>query len=158
RVSRERILSGLDARAARQLGITPSELKNRLIPGFAAEIDELVKRQPTHDLAPSAEPSPLLTLVLDVEQQLFASADRRRQRVGIKSPIDWGPLAQTLAAPTKTPAAETGPSPTTTAAAPAIAAGPSPKIDAAARGADPRAVGKALYRAGRFPDALKVWE
>jgi tetratricopeptide (TPR) repeat protein len=156
RVSRERILAGLDARAARQLGITPAELKNRLIPGFAAELDELVKRQPTHDLAPGAEPSPLLTLVLDVEQQLFASADRRRQRAGIKSPIDSGPLAQTLAAP-QAPSAETGPSPATTAAQ-APAAGPSPKIDAAAKGADPRAVGKALYRAGRFPDALKAWE
>ena len=152
RVSRERILSGLDARAARQLGITPSELKNRLIPGFAAELDELARRQPTHDLAPGAEPSPLLTLVLDVEQQLFASADRRRQRAGIKSPIDSGPLAQTLAAPTRPP------SPDTAAAAPAAAAGPSPKVGAAAKGADPRALGKALYRAGRFVDALAAWE
>lgn len=150
RVSRERILAGLDARAARQLGITPSSLKNRLLPGFSAEIDELVKRQPTHDLAPGAEPSPLLTLVLDVEQQLFAAADRRRERAGIKSPIDSGPLAQTLAAPVPAP----GPDP---AAAPVPAAA-SAKVGAAAKAADPRSVGKALYRAGRFTDALKAWE
>ena len=81
----------------------PTALKNRLIPGFSAELDQLVKRQPTHNLAPSEEPSPLLTLVLDVEQQLFAAADRRRQRAGIKSPIDSGPLSQRLEAPNRPP-------------------------------------------------------
>jgi tetratricopeptide (TPR) repeat protein len=88
--------------------------------------------------------------VLDVEQQLFAAADRRRQRAGITSPIDSGPLSQKLEAPSPAPTAE---QPAAVAATSATA-----KIGAAAKGADARAVGKALYRAGRFDDALKAWE
>jgi len=153
RVSRERILAGIDVVKARRLGIEPQAVRSLLVPGFGAEIDQLSKRLQAHDLTPPETVSPLLTFVLEVEQQLFTAADRRRQRAGIKSPIDSTALAQRLEAPAPPlddkPAATSAPDPVA----------PSPAVLAAAtRNADPRLVGKALYRSGRYGDALKAWE
>lgn len=156
RVTRERILAGLDVRRAKKLGVDPKSIRDLLVPGFAQELDQLLLRQEVHELAPSEDPSPLLVLMLEVEQRMFAAADRKRLRAGIKSPIDSGPLSRKLEAPapssTPAPNGETG-----SAGAAAPNAAPI-AIDVAARGADPKAVGRALYRAGRWTDALKAWE
>jgi tetratricopeptide (TPR) repeat protein len=152
RVTRERILAGLDVRRAKRLGVDPKAIRDLLVPGFAQELDLLLRRQEAHDLAPGDDPSPLLVLMLEVEQRMFSAADRKRQRAGIKSPIDSGPLSRKLEAPAPAAGGEAG---SDGAAAPNAAP---IAIDVAARGADPKAVGRALYRAGRWTDALKAWE
>jgi tetratricopeptide (TPR) repeat protein len=156
RVTRERILAGLDVRRAKRLGVDPKSIRDLLVPGFAQELDLLLMRQEAHELAPGEDPSPLLVLMLEVEQRMFSAADRKRQRAGIKSPIDSGPLSRKLEAPAPAAGGEAG---SAGAAAPNAAPNAAPiAIDVAARGADPKAVGRALYRAGRFSDALKAWE
>jgi len=154
RVTRERILAGLDVRRAKRLGVDPKAIRDLLVPGFAQELDLLLRRQEAHDLAPGDDPSPLLVLMLEVEQRMFSAADRMRQRAGIKSPLDSGPLSRKLEAPAPAPAAG-GEAGSEGAAAPNAAP---IAIDVAARGADPKSVGRALYRAGRWADALKAWE
>jgi len=152
RVTRERILAGLDVRRAKRLGVDPKAIRDLLVPGFAQELDLLLRRQEAHDLAPGDDPSPLLVLMLEVEQRMFSAADRKRQRAGIKSPLDSGPLSRKLEAPAPAAGGEAG---SEGAAAPNAAP---IAIDVAARGADPKSVGRALYRAGRWADALKAWE
>ena len=154
RVTRQRVLAGLDVRKAKHLGVDPKAIRDLLVPGFSQELDQLLRRQEAHELAPGEDPSPLLTLLLDVEQRMFIAADRKRQRAGIKSPIDSGPLSRKLEAPAPASAA---PADGASEAAPAKGVASVP-VDVALRGADPRAVGRALYRAGRYPDALKAWE
>jgi tetratricopeptide (TPR) repeat protein len=151
--TRERVLGGLDVAAAHRLGFDPAKVKNLLLPGFAAEIDALARSLQAHDLSATADVSPLLTLVLEVEQQLFAAADRRRQRAGLKSPIDATALSRPLEAPGEKPV---DPTPTTAPAAGAKEAAPT-DVAAAVRATDPRVVGKTLYRAGRYDDALAAW-
>jgi tetratricopeptide (TPR) repeat protein len=154
RVTRERILAGLDVRRAKRLGVDPKSIRDLLVPGFAQELDLLLMRQEAHELTPNEDPSPLLVLMLEVEQRMFAAADRKRQRAGIKSPIDSGPLSRKLEAPAP---ASAPPADGASEAAPTKGVASVP-VDVALRGADPRAVGRALYRAGRYPDALKAWE
>jgi tetratricopeptide (TPR) repeat protein len=88
-------------------------------------------------------------MVLDLEQDLWREADRRRQRIGIKSPLDSGPLSQRLEA--QAPATEGAPGAGTEGAE--AAATPSNP-----RGRNLQLLGQAHYRAGRYADALAAWK
>ncbi len=150
RVTREEILAGFDVRLAARLGIEPSAVRDRLQPGFLSELDLLAAQRSRLDVGPLPEPSPILTMVLDVEQDLWREADRRRRRAGLKSPIDSGPLAQKLQPDAPPPEGAAG-----TEANGAAASAAAPSI--LPNGADPRLAGQAHYKAGRFVEALAAW-
>jgi len=152
RTAREQLLAGLDVRRAVQLGFEPRALRDRLLPAFLLEFEQLEAQRTRRDLGPPAEASPLLTMVLDLEQDFWREADRRRQRMGLKSPLDTGPLSQRLqpeAAPGRETADPVGAAPGARANAAAAALPPS---------ADPQFAGQVHYRAGRYADALALWE
>ncbi len=149
--TREEILSGLDVRAALKLGIEPSAVRDRLAPGFDAELDQLATQREKLLSGPPSDPSPLLTLMLDFEVEMKALQDRRRQSLRLKNPLDSGPLASTLQ-----PEGAPGPAVVdgVDAAAPADGGSshrprPSP--------VDARLAAAALYRAGRWQEALDAW-
>jgi hypothetical protein len=155
RATRESVLADLDFERATQLGFEPRALRDRLLPGFLAEFELLDAQRARLDVGPPPRPSPLLTMVLDVEQDLWREADRRRQRLGLKSPLDSGPLSQKLQpdapADGSEPAAG-GAQPTAAErAAPAAARGPP-------AGVDPWIFGQAHYRVGRYGEALAAWK
>lgn len=140
RVSREQILAELDPDAALAVGIEPDAVRDRLAPGFVAELALLADQRARLDVGPLPQPSPLLTLVLDFEQEVRLAVDRRRQRLGLDSPFESGPLSQPLDS-AATAAAEVRTEP--------VAPGP----DAPVATADLRLLGIALHKAGRFADA-----
>jgi tetratricopeptide (TPR) repeat protein len=146
RTTREQILAGLDVRRAVRLGMEPKAVRDRLQPGFHSELELLDRQRARREHGPLAEPSPLLTMVLDLEQDLWREADRRRQRIGIKSPLDSGPLSQRLEAQPATTNDPAAASPDATATA------------AATMVADPRLRGQAHYRAGRYAEAFAAWK
>ena len=150
RVTREEILTGVDISAAVELGLEPAAVRARLAPGFVAELEALTAQRTALDAGPPREPSPLLTMVLDLEQELKSAADRRRQRLGIKSPLASGPLSQRVQ-----PMAEAGPAPldpAVDAAATAEAKLPELKL------ANARLRGATLYKLGRHAEALAAWQ
>lgn len=140
--TREELLADFDVRAALRLGVEPAAVRERLVPGFAAELERLAAQREALESGPPKEPSPLLALLLDFELELKATADRRRQGLGLKNPLDAGPLA-TNVQPNGPPG-------------PAVVDG----VDVAAPVApgrarvDPRVAAPALYRAGRWQEAL----
>ena len=150
RIPREELLAQLDVRRAAWLGMEPKAVRDRLAPGFLAELDLLAQARTRQETGPLAEPSPLLTLMLDLEQELWREADRRRQRVGIKSPLDSGPLGRRLQ-PEAPATAPTNATATNAAGNDAVA------TPAIGKGLDARLVGQAHYRAGRYADALAAW-
>jgi hypothetical protein len=146
RVTRQRVLAGLDVRKAKHLGVDPKAIRDLLVPGFSQELDQLLRRQEAHDLAPGEDPSPLLTLLLDVEQRMFIAADRKRQRRHQEP--DRVALAELEApAPASAPPADGA----SEAAHEGVAAVP---VDASRCAPTPRGRSRA-YRAGRYPDALR---
>ena len=148
RISREELLAQLDVQRAASLGIEPKAVRDRLQPGFLAELDLLAQARSRLETGPLAEPSPLLTLIYDLEQELWREADRRRQRVGIKSPLDSGPLGRRLQ--------PEAPAPAVTATTPdGDGASPGSTL---AKGIDARLIGQAHYRAARYADALAAWK
>jgi hypothetical protein len=149
RVTREQILAEFDVRRAVRLGFEPKALRDRLSPGFLAELDLLAAQRSKSDVGPLAEPSPLLTIMLDVEHDLWREADRRRQRAGLKSPLDSGPLSQKLAPDAATVEGATSGE----KSRPVI---PSP-VPPAPRAGDARLAGQVHYKAGRWADALAAW-
>ena len=150
--TREEILSGLDVTRAVELGFEPGSVRDRLQPGFLAELDLLAAQRARRDVGLQPEPSPLLTLVLDLEQDLWREADRRRQRAGIQSPLDSGPLSQRLQ-----PEPATDPK-SANAAAPRSSKTAVPPAPVLPAGIEPRLVGQAHYKAGRYADALVAWK
>jgi tetratricopeptide (TPR) repeat protein len=149
-VEREELLRELDVRGAMRLGVEPRQLLDRINPGFTAELDSLAEQRLRLDAGPPNEPSPLLTLVLDLEIQLRAVADRRRQGLGLRNPLESPALT--------TPIQPNG------SAGPAVIDGvdlatpPSDPSAALARAkVEPAVAAATYYRAGRYEDALKEW-
>ena len=150
--TREEILSGLDVPRAVQLGFEPKSVRDRLQPGFLSELDLLAAQRARRDIGLQPDASPLLTLMLDLEQDLWREADRRRQRAGIQSPLDSGPLSQRLQ-PEPPPDPKSANAGATRASKTAVP--PAPVLPA---GVEPRLVGQAHYKAGRYADALAAWK
>jgi hypothetical protein len=85
RATREQVLRDLDLADARQLGWTPQRIKDRLMPGFSAELrrwTDLPGR------SGAADHSPLLELILDYEKDLQREALRRLYRMGLANPLE----------------------------------------------------------------------
>lgn len=149
--TREEILAGLDVKAALQLGLEPTTVRERLIPGFNAELEQLAAQRDSLASGPPADPSPLLALLLDFEVELKSMVDRRRQALGLKNPLDSGPLASTLQ-----PDGAPGPAVVdgVDAAAPAAL---DPATGRRKAPVDARLAAAALYRAGRWQESLDAW-
>ncbi len=161
--SREEIVAGIDVHGAMALGMEPAKVRDRLAPGFTAEIEQLAEQRSRLEVGPPARPSPMLTLLLNFEQELASLADRRRQRLGIESPIVAGPLGQKLEPVAKPPPMNEAAGSDGTSVAVAVDPAATPGTPAVATAAmsqkpvDARITGEALYRAGRYADALTAW-
>jgi len=140
--TREEVLAQIDVRGATRLGVEPATVRERLLPGFDAELERLVAQRDHVAAGPPPGSSPLLQLLLDFELELKANADRRRSGLGLQNPLDHSSIASPLQ-----PRGAPGP---------AVVDG----VDvtgAVARGIDPLLAAAALYRAGRWQEALDAW-
>ncbi|MSR46823.1 MAG: hypothetical protein EXS13_07150 [Planctomycetes bacterium] len=140
--TREEILHNFDVRGALRLGVEPSAVRDRLLPGFAAELEQLANQRARMEAGPPKESSPLLVLLLDFEVELRATADRRRQGLGLKSPLDVGPLG----------------SPLQPNGAPGPATVNGVDVTAPRNTINPLLAAAALYRAGRWQESVDSWE
>jgi len=146
--SREELLTGFDVREALRLGVEPVAVRERLLPGFGAELDQLSAMRERMETGLPKDPSPLLVLLLDFETELRSIADNRRQDLGLANPLK-GALDVN--------GQPSGP------AGPAVVDGVDVTRDAATASAARRSeiavrvAAAALYRAGRFDEALAAW-
>lgn len=149
--TREELLADIDVTEAMRLGLEPTDIRDRLLPGFAAELDQLAEARTGRAADANQPSSPLFVLLLDFETELRNVADRRRQALGLRSPLESGALANGLQ-----PVGAAGP-----ATIDGIDVSAAARKNAAAeslRALHPELVAAALYRAGRFAEALASWE
>jgi len=148
RSERHDVLASLDATAAARVSMPPDQLRARLLPGFLAELRMLSSMTPDQAESELPQPSPVLTQLLDVEEQMTREAVKTLYRRGIANPLESGALSDPAFAKTIS-AEEAGPE----------AAAPAPASEAAEmQSMDPALRAETLYAARRFGEALDLYQ
>lgn len=148
--TREELLEQLDLRTALRLGIEPKVARDRLLPGFAAELETLSEMRDRMEAGLPKESSPLLTMLLDFETELRTIADRRRQALGLVDPLRVANVGGRNEGGAAAPAAVDGVDVTDAAKA-------DPTAAARRAAVDPAIAAAALYRAARWQEALDAF-
>lgn len=143
RASRLGVLGGLDLHQAAALGHDARQVRDRLVPGFIEDLRLLNAQRAGAGDPTRAEPSGVLVLIRDLEEELRRESLRRLYRRGLPNPFQMlgleGQAEDSVALEVLPDDATSDPMPTTPTTRPAL---------------DPWLSAESLFRHGLYEDAL----